>query len=77
MRQKRMVTHPGIVLLEDVMKPLGLTTTEAAGKLGIEQEVLSKFIAGDISLSPDMAARIAKMTDTSPESWMNMQQNNV
>ena len=77
MSQKRTATHPGIVFLEDVMRPLELTATETAEKLGVEQEVLSQFIAGDIPLSSDMATRIAKMTDTSPESWMNIWQNNV
>lgn len=74
MNQKRTLTHPGTVLLNDIIIPWGLTTAEAAKKLGIEPEVLSEFIAGNIRLSPDMAIRIAKVTNTSAESWINMQQ---
>ena len=70
----RKPTHPGIVLLEDVIKPLGLTITEAAKMLGISRKTLSEFVNEKSSLSPDMAIRIAKATSTSPESWMNMQQ---
>ena len=70
----RKPTHPGIVLLEDVIRPLGLTITEAAKMLGISRKTLSEFVNEKSSLSPDMAIRIAKATSTSPESWMNMQQ---
>ena len=71
--QKRKPIHPGMVLLEDIIKPLGLTITEAAKILEIEPKVLSELIAGNIALSPDMAIRIAKATNTSAKSWMNMQ----
>lgn len=71
--QKRKSIHPGTVLLEDIMKPLGLTITEATKILEIEPKVLSELIVGNIALSPDMAIRIAKATNTSAKSWMNMQ----
>ena len=70
----RKPTHPGAVLLEDVIKPLGLTITEAAKMLGVSRKTLSEFVNEKAMLSPDMAIRIAKATNTSPESWMNMQQ---
>lgn len=71
----RKPTHPGNVFLEDVMKPLNLSITEAAEMLGVNREVLSKFVSGETSISKEMALRIAKATNTSAESWLNMQQN--
>lgn len=70
---KRMPTHPGEVLLEDVIKPLGLTVTEAALRLGVTRKTLSALLNGKASLSPEMATRIARATNTSPESWLYMQ----
>ncbi|MBQ6489190.1 MAG: HigA family addiction module antidote protein [Solobacterium sp.] len=67
-------THPGTVLLEDIMKPLNLSVTETARLLGVSRKALSDLINEKSSLSPEMAIRIAKATNTSPESWMNMQQ---
>ena len=73
MVMKRKPTHPGEVLLEDVIIPLGLTITEAAKDLGVTRKTLSQFVNGKCSLSPKMAIRIAKATNTSPQSWLNMQ----
>lgn len=70
---QRKPTHPGEVLLEDVIKPLGLTITEAAKNLGVTRKTLSELINQKASLSPVMAVRIAKATATSPESWLKMQ----
>ena len=69
----RKPTHPGEVFLEDVIKPLGLSITEAVQKLGVTRKTLSEFVNKKSSLSPQMALRIAKATNTSPESWLNMQ----
>ncbi len=55
------------------MKPLHMSVTKTAILLGVSQNALTEFINENI-LSPDMALRISKLTGTSPESWMNMQQ---
>lgn len=70
---KRKPTHPGEVLLEDVIKPLGITINEAAKDLGVNRKTLSDLVNGKCSLTPEMAVRIAEATKTSPESWLNMQ----
>ena len=70
----RKPTHPGAVLLEDVIKPLKLTITDAAKLLGVSRKTLSELVNEKAMLSPEMAVRIAKATGTSPESWMYMQQ---
>ncbi len=69
----RKPTHPGRVFLEDIMKPLDLTVTDAAHMLGVSRKALSEFVNEKASLSPEMALRISKATNTSVESWMNMQ----
>ena len=70
---KRKPVHPGEVLFEEVIKPLGLTVTEAAVRLGVTRKTLSALLNGRASLSPEMATRIAAATHTSPESWLYMQ----
>jgi len=69
----RKPTHPGKILLEDVMKPLRITITEAAKNLGISRKTLSEIVNGRCALSPEIAVRIGKATQTSPESWLAMQ----
>lgn len=70
---KRKPTHPGEVLLEDVIRPLGVTITQAAKDLGVTRKTLSELVDQKASLSPEMAVRIGKATNTSPESWLAMQ----
>ena len=70
---QRKPTHPGAVLREDVLQPLGLTITEAAKRLRVHRRTLSALLHEKTALSPAMAIRIAKATHTSPESWLYMQ----
>ena len=70
---KRKPTHPGIVLLEDVIRPLGISITRAAECMGVSRKTLSELIHGKCALTPDMAVRIGEATGTSPESWLDMQ----
>ncbi len=69
----RKPTHPGEVFLKDVLEPLGISITDAAEKLGVTRKTLSEFVNEKSALSPEMAIRIAKATNTTPESWMTMQ----
>ncbi|GAB1481996.1 HigA family addiction module antitoxin [Treponema sp.] len=69
----RQPAHPGEVLFEDVIKELNITITEAANNLGVSRKTLSELVNGKSSLTAEMAVRIAKATNTSPESWINMQ----
>ena len=73
MTDLRKPTHPGEVLREDVMKPLGLTVTEAAKRLGVTRKTLSALLNCRASMSPEMAVRVSRATRTSPESWLYMQ----
>jgi len=73
MISKRKPTHPGEVLREDVIKPLGITITEVAKRLGVTRKTLSALLNGRASISPEMAVKIGKATGTTPESWLYMQ----
>ena len=65
--------HPGEVLLELCLKPLGLTVTKAADALGISRKTLSSILNGRAGISPEMAVRLSLAFDTTAESWMNQQ----
>ena len=73
MNARRKPTHPGEILREDIIKPLGLTVTDAAKRLGVTRKTLSALINCKASMSPKMAVRVARATKTSPESWLYMQ----
>ena len=73
MIKRRKPTHPGLVLREDVLKPLGLTVTEASKRLKVTRKTLSLLINCKSSMSPEMAVRVGKATSTTPESWLYMQ----
>ncbi len=65
--------HPGEVLKELCLEPLNLTVTEAAEALGVSRKTLSAILNGRAGISPEMAIRLGKAFDTSPESWLNQQ----
>jgi addiction module HigA family antidote len=66
--------HPGEVLKEMYLEPLGLTITEAAHRLGVPRRRLSQTVNGRASIGPAMALRLAKaFENTSPQFWLNMQ----
>ena len=65
--------HPGEVIKELCLEPLGLSVTDAAKALGVSRKTLSAILNGRSGVSPEMALRLAKAFDTSPESWLNQQ----
>jgi addiction module HigA family antidote len=67
--------HPGEVLKEMYLEPLGLTVTNSAESLGVTRKTLSELINGRSGISTTMALRLSKAFGTTPELWLNMQQN--
>ncbi len=65
--------HPGEVLRELCLEPLGLTVTDAAEALGVSRKTLSAILNGRAGISPEMAIRLSKAFGTSAESWLNQQ----
>ena len=65
--------HPGEVLRELCLKPLGLTVTRAAAALGVSRKTLSNILNGRAGISPEMAVRLSLAFSTTAESWLNQQ----
>jgi addiction module HigA family antidote len=65
--------HPGEVIRELCLEPLGLTVTRAAEALGVSRKALSELLNGRAGVSPEMAIRLGIAFDTTPESWLEMQ----
>jgi addiction module HigA family antidote len=65
--------HPGEVLRELCLAPLGLTVSEAARALGVSRKTLSAILNGRAGISAEMALRLSIAFDTSAESWLNQQ----
>lgn len=67
--------HPGELLREDVLIPLGIEVTEAAQRLGVSRTTLSRVINGHAGISPDLAIRLEQAGVSSARFWMNLQAN--
>lgn len=71
---KRKPTHPGEILRLDVLPALEMTQTELAQRLGVSRLSVSELLHGKRAMSADMAMRVARLTGTTPESWLRMQE---
>ncbi|HEX6575117.1 MAG TPA: HigA family addiction module antitoxin [Gemmatimonadaceae bacterium] len=69
----RAPTHPGEILLEEFLKPLGVTQSELADKAKIPFQRVNQIIKGKRSVTPDTAMRLAKVLGTSIDLWLNLQ----
>jgi antitoxin HigA-1 len=65
--------HPGELVRELCLEPLGLTVTRAAEGLGVARRTLSMLLNGRAGVSPEMAIRLSKAFGRSPESWLQLQ----
>lgn len=66
--------HPGEILWDLCIEPLGLTITSVAKSLGISRKTLSEVVNGRAGITPEMAIRLSLAFDTGPEIWLNHQQ---
>jgi addiction module HigA family antidote len=74
LKQGMAPAHPGEVLKGLYIEPLEITITDAAEKLDISRKNLSMLVNGRMGVSAEMALRLAKALNTTPELWLNMQQ---
>ncbi|WP_241836932.1 HigA family addiction module antitoxin [Salinivibrio kushneri] len=65
--------HPGEVIRELCLDPLGLAVTAAAEALGVSRKTLSAVLNGKAGVSPEMAIRLSIAFNTSSESWLTQQ----
>jgi len=70
----RKPTHPGAIFREDVLPALDMTQTELARRLAVSRLTVSELLHEKRALSPDLAIRLGKLTGTTPESWLRMQE---
>jgi len=70
---KRKPTHPGALLREDVLPALKMSQSELAKRLGVSRLSVSELLLEKRAMSPDMAVRISRLTNTTPDSWLRMQ----
>lgn len=67
--------HPGRVIRQDCIEPLGLTITAAAKALGVTRQALNNVVNGKAGISPEMAVRLSKAFGGSAEMWGRLQSN--
>jgi antitoxin HigA-1 len=72
--KKRPPTHPGEMLLEEFIKPLELTQTELAQRLGVSYPRLNEIIKARRSVTPDTALRLSHVLGMSADFWLGLQQ---
>lgn len=65
--------HPGRIVRQECLEPLGLTVTAAARALGVSRIALSELLNGRRGISPEMAIRLAKAFGSAPEVWAGLQ----
>ena len=73
MKKKLAPIHPGEILLEEFIKPAGMTMSQLAIALRVPSNRISQICAGDRAISAETALRFARYWGTSPEFWLNLQ----
>ena len=65
--------HPGRIIRNGCLNPLGLSVTEAASVLGITRQALNNVVNGKSGISPEMAIRLSRAFGSTPETWLQLQ----
>ena len=73
-RRERKPTHPGELIREDLLPETGISQTELAKQMGVSRRTISEIIHERRKVTPDIAFRLAKVFNSTPEMWLNMQQ---
>jgi len=66
-------THPGEMLLEEFLKPLGITQVELAKKIGVSYPRVNELIHGKRGVTPDTALRLERFLGMEAQFWLNLQ----
>ena len=66
-------SHPGEMLLEEFLEPLGITQTDLAERIGVPFQRVNSLVNGRRALTPDTALRLSRVFGTTPGFWMNHQ----
>jgi len=65
--------HPGRIVRDDCLEPLGLSVNEGARVLGVTRQALNNVVNSKSGISPEMAVRLAKTFGSTAETWLRMQ----
>lgn len=74
-KMKRQPTHPGRIIKEDYLVPLSVSIKDMSSTLGVSRKTLSKIINERGSITPEMALRLSRAFETTPDLWLNLQKN--
>jgi addiction module HigA family antidote len=73
MGEKLNPVHPGEVLLEEFLKPMGLSQNRLSLEIGVHARRINEIVLGKRRITADTALRLARYFDTSPQFWMGLQ----
>ena len=65
--------HPGEIIRDQCLEPLGLSVTDAAKGLGVTRKALSELLNGHAGISPEKALRLERAFGSTAETWLRMQ----
>jgi addiction module HigA family antidote len=71
--KERSPTHPGVMLLEEFLKPMGITQSRLADGIRVPYQRVNELVHGRRGMTPSTALRLAKFLGTTPGFWMNLQ----
>jgi addiction module HigA family antidote len=71
--ENRIPTHPGEILLEEFLKPLGMSQVAFAKHVGVPTQRIHEIVRGKRGVTPDTAWLFAQALGTTPEFWLNLQ----
>lgn len=71
--ENRIPTHPGEILLEEFLKPMGISQVAFAKHVGVPLQRINEIVRKKRGITPDTAWRFAQAFGTTPEFWMNLQ----
>ena len=73
--ENRIPTHPGEILLEEFLNPMGLSQVAFAGHIGVSVQRVNEIVHARRGITPETAWLFAEALGTSPEFWLNLQTN--
>ncbi|MFZ1036494.1 MAG: HigA family addiction module antitoxin [Smithella sp.] len=69
----RKPTHPGEMLLEEFLNPMGITQRQLANAIHVSYQRINEIVNKHRGITPGTALRLSKFFDVSPDFWLNMQ----
>jgi addiction module HigA family antidote len=71
--ENRIPTHPGVVLSQEFLSPLGISQVALAAHVGVPVQRINELVRGKRGVTPETAWLLSEAFDTTPEFWLNLQ----